>query len=222
MRKLKITVALLVMLFVCHAVFAAFVPVDKADKALVDRLGAYCDMLQNLEIRTNDPIGSYLNLANMPDDSIEVFIDLFFGDGPYESLTDVDTLKAIFPRGVEEAGKYDEFRRVAIHLAAYTAKNGSLHKGEPAIGQAEAQYSLVGYDYLFRYDGEKFIFKFVDAVGDEELEQIVTYLAIVIPGADAWDYPTAGEIDIYAAGLTQFGFDSAVRFIEAMIYSTIY
>ena len=221
MRKLKITVALLVMLLVCHAVFAAFVPVEKADKALVSLLGTYCDALQNLAERSDKPVEALMQLANLSDESVAEVLELYAADGSHESVTGISQLAVIFPRGVEEAKNADEFRRVAIHLAAYTAKNGLLFDKTP-INQAEAAYSIVGYDFLFRYDGEKFVFKFVDVLGVDDFKAVVTYLAGVIPGATAWEYPRPGEIDIVAPGLSQFGFDSAVRFIEAKIYSTIY
>ena len=46
MRKLKITVAILVVLFACQAVFAAFVPVKAADPAVTGKLAKYCDKLK--------------------------------------------------------------------------------------------------------------------------------------------------------------------------------
>ena len=67
MRKLKITVAILVVLFACQAVFAAFVPVQKADPAVTDQLARYCDILQVLGQTQKDPVGFYKEMAAGPD-----------------------------------------------------------------------------------------------------------------------------------------------------------
>ncbi|MBR6085741.1 MAG: hypothetical protein IKP61_09055, partial [Spirochaetales bacterium] len=83
MRKLKITVALLVMLLVCHAVFAAFVPVEKADKALVSLLGTYCDALQNLAERSDKPVEALMQLANLSDESVAEVLELYAADGSH-------------------------------------------------------------------------------------------------------------------------------------------
>lgn len=221
MRKLKITVALLVMLLVCHALFAAYVPVEKADPTLVNWLGVYCDVLQNYTEGAADPVAELLKIAGLPDESLSSSIKFYLADRPYESITSVEQLAAIFPRGVEEADEINQFRRAAFHLAVYTAKNGRLFP-KTRIDLGGAQFNIFGYDFFLMYDGENFIFKFVDIIGEEEFKAIVTYLGSVIPGAQTWSYPRPGEIDIVAPGLSQFGFDSAVRFIEAKIYSTIY
>ena len=219
MRKLKITVALLVMLLVCHALFAAYVPVEKADPTLVNWLGVFCDVLQNYTEGAADPVGELMKIAALPDESLRSSIKFYLADRPYESVTSVEQLAAIFPRGVEETNEIDQFRRAAFHLAVYTARNGRLFP-KTRIDLGGAQFNIFGYDFFLMYDGENFIFKFVDIIGEEEFKAIVTYLGSVIPGAQTWSYPKPGRIEIKAPGLTDFGFQSAVKLIESRIYGT--
>ena len=222
MRKLKIMVALLVLLFVCHAVFAAYMPVDKADKADVDQFAFCYDILRNLEFSNEDPVEMLLALANLDDETLKTFA-VYYGDGKgTENITSVEELAAIFPRVIEGTDLINAFRRTAFHLAVYRAYNGIV-RDTVVVDSAEARYELVGYDFIFRLEGNKFIFKFLDVVSDAELAQIGARIGMVVPGTQTWENTKPGEIVInLASGLTQTEFDSAVRLAESQIHSTIY
>ena len=88
---------------------------------------------------------------------------------------------------------------------------------------AEETYSLVGYDYRFILDGNSVTFKYVDAVGDEEVKVIASTLMEILPGAKSYSNPMAGEIVILTKNnLTPEEFGLFVEEAELLIYDTIY
>ncbi len=88
---------------------------------------------------------------------------------------------------------------------------------------AEETYSLVGYDYRFILEGDSVTFKYVDAVGDEEVKVIASALMEILPGSESYSNPKAGEIVILTKGnLTPAEFGLFVEEAELLIYDTIY
>ncbi len=87
----------------------------------------------------------------------------------------------------------------------------------------EEAYSLVGYDYRFILEGNSVTFKYVDAVGDEEIKVIASTLMGILPEAESYSNPKAGEIVILTKNnLTPAEFGLFVEEAELLIYDTIY
>jgi len=222
MRKLKITVAILVVLFACQAVFATFVPVQKAGSDVTRPLAAACDALQNLAERTDDPVAFYQKIASGSDEEIARIAEKFSLNNGYRSATTEEDLALIFPRGVEKTDDVNAFRRAAIHLAVYTARNGNLHAKE-AISEAEEFFNIVGYGFAARLvDGKKIEFRFVDIYSDSELQAIAAKLCETLSNAASFEIPRFGEIDIYIDGISEFGFKAFVSAAQGLMYSLIY
>ena len=223
MKKLKIAVALLVMLFAAQAVFAgAFVPVQRADAKVVAPLGGFCDALQNLAQGEGDKVAFYQKMAAATDDQIDAVIARFGIGTHYVSATKISDLEALFPRGIEETSLYNAFRRAAIHLAIYVAKNGSAPLSEAPCPAAMAYFNIVGYDFRIEVEENTLYFKYVDAVGQDEIAQIGKALMAVAPGAVSFSNPTYGVIAIETNGLTDAGFDTFVSAAMGLVYGTIY
>ena len=218
MRKLKITVAVLVVLFACQAVFAGFVPVQKADSAVTARLAEYCDILRNLGSKQKNPVAFFYGLASGSDEAIGKYI-AGSGSPGYESVTTMDELALIFPRGVEESSEADAFRRAALHLAVYASRYGM---DTALIQEAKADFRIVGYKYLVTVEGNKVKFDFIDIYSDAELKDIAKRLAAFVPGVVAISFPEYGEIDITTTGITDFGFRLFVAKARSLMYSLIF
>lgn len=219
MRKLKITIAILVVLFAGQAAFAAYVPVDKADSDVTAQLGAACDVLQGLALRTDDPVGFYTEAASASDEEISVIATLFGLNAGYRSVTTLDDLSKLFPRGVEATDTLNAFRRAAIHLAAYTARNGHL-QDTATIAEAEERFNLFGYAFVARLvDGDTIQFKYIDIYSEEEVQLMAMMLATFVQNANDVLLPKAGEIDICTTGISEFGFRLFAREAEALFYS---
>lgn len=87
----------------------------------------------------------------------------------------------------------------------------------------EETYSIVGYDYRFILDGNSVTFKYVDAVGDDEIKVIASTLMGILPGAESYTNPCAGEIVILTKdNLTPAEFGLFVEEAKLLIYDTIY
>ncbi len=222
MRKLKITVAILVVLFACQAVFAAFVPVQKADPAVTDQLARYCDVLLLLSETQDDPVNFFKEMAAGPDEALELII-LLYGMPTlgYESVTTMEDLAKIFPRGVEATDEVSAFKRAAIHLAAYTARNGRL-EDDTLIDEGKASFEIVGYKFLVTYEDSTMKFDFIDIYSEEELDLYAGLLTLCVPLAEDVTRPGYGEIDIAAPKVTRFGFDYFVAFARSLMYTSIY
>jgi len=220
MRKLKIAVAILVVLFACQAVFADFVPAQKADPAVTDQLARACDVLQVMALTQDDPVAFYMSMATGDDLTIAVILAINPPLG-YEPVTTADELALIFPRGVEATDEINAFRRAAVHLAAYTASKGPLFD-TALIQKAEASFQIVGYPYLVRLEGNTVMFDFIDIYSQEELESIAAWLSLYLPGVSAVTFPEYGEIDIVTEGITEFGFRQFVAFARSLMYTLIY
>lgn len=223
MKKLKVVLAILVVLFVSQSVFAAYRPASKADPKVTFDL-AYCaDVLQNLAGDYDDPVEFYKHMAGAEDDEVAWALSLL-GYGPgYTPVTTNEDLEKLFPRGVEETDILNAFRRAAIHLAMYTAKNGKGTGYTDVVSEAIEQFSIVGYDFGFELKDGAFFFKFVDAVGNEELNMIATVINRVIPGIEGFYYIRPGVIAAaLSQDLTDIVFRTGLRALESMIYETIY
>ena len=219
MRKLKITVVLLVMFLVCQAAFAAYLPVDKADKEVTDQLATACDVLQSMALRTDDPVGFYKEVAGASDEDVVVLAILFGLSDGYRSVTTLDDLAKLFPRGVEATDYVNAFRRAAIHLAAYTARNGALQDTKP-IAEAQESFNLFGYDFVVNLvGGDTIQFKYIDIYSAEEAQILAVMLAAIAPNAYDVLLPKAGEIDICTSGISEFGFTVFAREAESLMYS---
>ncbi|MBQ3696729.1 MAG: hypothetical protein II883_02285 [Spirochaetales bacterium] len=222
MRKLKITVAILVVLFACQAVFAAFVPVQKADPAVTDQLARYCDILQVLGQTQKDPVGFYKEMAAGPDEALGLIIALYaLPQSGYESVTTMDDLAKVFPRGVEPTDEINAFKRAAIHLAAYTARNGRLND-TALIQEAKASFEIVGYKFMVTLEDNTIKFDFIDIYSEDELKMIGAMLSLAVTDAGDVTFPEYGEIDIATKGVTSFGFDYFVAYARSLMYSSIY
>lgn len=225
MKKLKIVLAILVVLFVSQSVFAAYRPVSKADSSVRFDL-AYCvDVLQNLASESNDPVEFYKQMSTADDDKVSWALSyLSYGPIGYVPVTTDADLEQLFPRGVEETDILNTFRRAAIHLALYASKNNGRGTGsDEVIHYAKEQYFLVGYNFEFEYEERVFFFKFVDAVSDEEMAMFATVISWAIPWIDGFYYVRPGVIAATLRNdLTDIVFRTGVRAIESMIYKTIY
>ncbi|MDD4012072.1 MAG: hypothetical protein PHI83_07990 [Sphaerochaetaceae bacterium] len=96
---------------------------------------------------------------------------------------------------------------------------------EPAVPaiQLAADYHIVGYDYIFALDGNEVTFKFVDAVGKDEIPVIAKALMAVLPKAVSFENPTFGCIKIKCeTNLTKDQFDLFVEDAKKLIYDTIF
>ena len=92
----------------------------------------------------------------------------------------------------------------------------------PAIS-SEAEYELVGYKFVFAVDGNVVAFRYLDAVGDNEIPVIAKTLMDILPGAVEFSNPRPGEILIKLSdNLTADGFNTFVAKSKALIYDTIY
>lgn len=92
----------------------------------------------------------------------------------------------------------------------------------PAIS-SKAEYELVGYKFVFVLDGNVVAFKYLDAVGDDEIPLIARTLMDILPGAVEFSNPKPGEIQIKLSdNLTEAGFNTFVENAKALIYDTIY
>ena len=218
MRKLKITVAVLVVLFACQAVFAGFVPVQKADPAVTARLAEYCDILRNLGSKQKNPVAFFYGLASGSDEAIGKYI-AGSGSPGYESVTTMDELALIFPRGVEESSEADAFRRAALHLAVYASRYGM---DTALIQEAKADFRIVGYKYLVTVEGNKVKFDFIDIYSEDDLKAIGYYLRAAAHAGEEILFPEYGEIDIVTSGITEFGFRQLAAFARSLMYSLIY
>ena len=161
MKKLKIVLAILVVLFVSHSAFAAYLPVSKADSSVKFDLEYCVDVLQNLAAESNDPVEFYRQMALADDDKASWALSLLnYGPGYVPVTTDADLAK-LFPRGIEATDILNTLRRAAIHLALYASKNNGRGTGsDEVIHYAQESYSLVGYNYEFEYEEGVFYFKF--------------------------------------------------------------
>lgn len=122
----------------------------------------------------------------------------------------------IFAQGGMEAKEID--------LSANITKTTSGIRIEfPKPIQKTATYDLVGYRYVFELDGDTIAFKYVDAVGSDEIPVIAQALMAIIPGAVSYTNPAAGNITIKSKYiLPEANFDKFVVAAEALIYDTIY
>ena len=223
MKKLKVVLAILVVLFVSQSVFAAYRPASKADPKVTFDLAYSADVLQNLAGDYPDPVEFYMHMAGAEDDEVAWALSLL-GYGPgYMPVTTTEDLEKLFPRGVEETDILNAFRRTALHLAMYTSRNGAGTGSAEVLPYAQEQFYLVGYNFEFELKDGAFFFKFVDAVGDEELNMIATVINRVIPGIEGFYYIRPGVIAaaLYQ-DLTEVVFRTGVRALESMIYETIY
>lgn len=220
MRKLKIAVAILVVLFACQAVFADFVPAQKADPAVTNQLARACDVLQTMALTQDDPVAFYMSAATADDATIGVILAIYPPLG-YEPVTTTEELAKIFPRGVEATDAINAVRRAAIHLAAYNVSKGPLFD-TALIQKAEASFQIVGYKYLVRLEGNTIMFDFIDIYSKEELEAIAALLSAFLPGVSAVTFPEYGEIDIVTEGITEFGFRQFVANARSLMYTLIY
>ena len=110
---------------------------------------------------------------------------------------------------------------LVLALALCLVGCASLGTSEPV--KAEANYSLVGYDYVFQLDGDTVQFKFLDIFSTEEIDEIATELMAAVPNAVEYSYPQPGNITIKAAkNVSEADFAAFVEKAEAMIYSMIY
>ena len=219
MRKLKIVVAVLVVLFACQAAFAGFVPVQKADPAVTRPLARFCDILQSKGLAQKNPVAFYMEMAGSSDEAIAAII-ADKGAKAYESATTLEQLAQVFPRGVEATDDINAFRRAALHLAIYTANNGHL-QSSAKIDAAEASFEIVGYKYLVRLVGKTIKFDFIDIYSEAELRAIADKLASDVPAVGV-SFPEYGEIDIETTGITEFGFRQFVAKARSLMYSLIY
>lgn len=224
MKKLKIVLAILVVLFVSQSVFAAYLPVSKADSSVKLDLEYCVDVLQNLAAESNDPVEFYRQMALADDDKAAWALSLLnYGPGYVPVTTDEDLAK-LFPRGIEATDILNTLRRAAIHLALYASKNNGRGTGSDEVIQyAQESYSLVGYNYEYEYEEGVFYFKFIDTVSEEELNMIAAVINRAIPWIDSFYYVRPGVIAATLMyDLTDIVFKTGVRAIESMIYETIY
>ncbi len=102
------------------------------------------------------------------------------------------------------------------------ASSGKASAGAEA-SSCEETYSLVGYDYRFILEGKSVTFKYVDAVGDDEIKVIASTLMNILPGSVSYTNPRAGEIVILTKdNLTPSEFGMFVEEAKLLIYDTIY
>ena len=218
MRKLKITTAVLVVLFVCQAVFAGFVPVKEADPELIHRLTALCDTVQRMGYNTDHPAKAFLELASAADEDIRNIGYVFNLTKSYESVTTAEELETLFPFGVEDASVYNLFRRAAVHLAFHAQKNGTLHD-TAHVTEAEAFFRLFGYGFAVELEnGDTVRFKFIDFMSEEKLNLLANRIGHMVPGVTDFQVPRSGEFVYKTTGFSEFGFAAFVNSIKSIMH----
>ncbi|MBR2282640.1 MAG: hypothetical protein IJ863_08465 [Spirochaetales bacterium] len=218
MKKFKTAFAILLVFFSCQAVFAGFVPVGQADKAVVTPLAAACDVLRVEAAGEKDAEAFYFAMASATDKQIDEMLARYGVNGGYVPVTSMDDLALLFPRGVEEADRYDSFKRAAAHLG-FLADRIS---GSSAVEAAKASFSLVGYDFVVELADGSMAFKYLDVTSAAEDKAIADALMAIAPGAVSCAAPKGGRIDIKTNGMTQFEFDVFCAATLGLIYDTIY
>ena len=195
MRKLKITTAVLVVLFVCQAVFAGFVPVKEADPELIHRLTALCDTVQRMGYNTDHPAKAFLELASAGDEDIRNIGYVFNLTKSYESVTTAEELETLFPFGV-----------------------GTLHD-TAHVTEAEAFFRLFGYGFAVELEnGDTVRFKFIDFIIEEKLYLLANRIGHMVPGVTDFQVPRSGEFVYKTTGFSEFGFAAFVNSIKSIMH----
>ena len=223
MKRNKITLAVLIVLFVCQFAFAStFQSADKAGTAAVFEHAVVCDVLENMAISQRDPFSFFKAMALASDNQIEqIFAAYGVGEG-FLPATDAEDLDKLFPFGIEETSFTNAFRRTALQLAWYYGKNGKTLADGAVLELAQAKFNIVGYDFAITLVGDKVSFGFVDIYAKDQIPQIAKALMQVIPGAVGYEYPTFGKIVIDTNGLTDFMFVTFVGAARGLVYNTLF
>ena len=223
MKRNKITLAVLIVLFVCQFAFAStFQSADKAGTAAVFEHAVACDVLENMAISQRDPFSFFKAMALASDNQIEqIFAAYGVGQG-FDPATSAEDLAELFPFGIEETSFANAFRRTALQLAWYYGKNGKTLANNAALASAQVAFNIVGYDFAITLDGDKVSFGFVDVYAKSQIPQIAKALMQVIPGAVGYEYPTFGKIVIDTNGLSEFMFHSFVGAAKGLVYNTLF
>ena len=218
MRELKITTAVLVVLFACQAVFAAFVPVKEADPVQMRNLAAMCDVVQRVGLEADNPALIFHELAKASDDEIKAIVGQFNIGPGYETVTTAEELEKLFPFGVEDTDLFNLFRRASIHLAFYTLQHGTLHDAKP-VSDARALFNLFGYGFAVELEGGDTVrFRFIDIYSAEDLSRLAEKIGNLIRGASGFEMPEAGEFVFRTSGLSEFDFRILVSLIRNAMY----
>ena len=224
MKRNKITLAVLIVLFVCQFAFAStFQSADKAGTAAVFEHAVACDVLENMAISQRDPFSFFKAMALASDNQIEQIFEAYGVGQGFAPATTAEELDELFPFGIEETTFANAFKRTALQLAWYYGKNGKTLAADKTILEAGyATYNLVGYDFAITLVGDKVSFGFVDIYAKDQIPQIAKALMQVIPGAVGYEYPTFGKIVIETNGLTEFMFLSFVGASKGLVYNTLF
>lgn len=95
----------------------------------------------------------------------------------------------------------------------------AVEVAEPLV----ADYSLVGYDFVFQATGNVVEFKFLDVASDEEVAALANAFMSIIPGAKEYSVPVGGTIAITAEkSLNAEEFNAFVEGAKQIIYNGIF
>jgi len=224
MKRNKITLAVLIVLFVCQFAFAStFQSADKAGTAAVWQHAAACDALENLKVYEKDVFAFFKGVATASDETIDGYLKSVGVNPGYEPVTSAATLVEVFPMGIEETTIENAVRRAALQLAWCYSKTGKTTVGDSAaIAEADVAFNIYGYDFRIILKGETVVFKFVDIYGEEQIAEIAKALMGAIPGAVSYTYPMYGEIDIETNGFTENSFAAFVASAKGLMFGTFY
>ena len=224
MKRNKITLAVLIVLFVCQFAFAStFQSADKAGTAAVWQHAAACDALENMKLYENDPFAFFLAMTSASDEYIDALLAKNGINAGYTPYTSAEVLDQLFPIGIEETTIENAVRRTALQLAWCYGKTGKTTVDDSAtITEAVEKFNLVGYDFLFTLSGKTVVFNFVDIYSKDQINKIGECLMSLIPGAISCSYPSFGKIVIETNGLTEHSFAALVKSAEGMIYGTMF
>lgn len=87
----------------------------------------------------------------------------------------------------------------------------------------EAEYSLVGYNFVYVLDGNMLQFKFIDIVGVDEIPLIATTLMNIMPGAVSYEMAGPGKmLFILDGNMSEEQFNTFVETANGLIYKTFF
>lgn len=213
MKRNKITLAVLIVLFVCQFAFAsAFQSAGNAGTAAVWQHATAYDALKVLAESQWNKYDYFMSVASASDAKIEAIIAECGITEKYTPKTGAATLDALFPFGIEETSLVNAFKRTALQLAWYYRRN-------VLTAVSNAQFSVVGYEFALRPDGNNVIFNYLD-IG-QDADAVAKAVMAVIPGATGYEIGLFGKITFTTRGLSIEAFDQVKADVTALIYKAL-
>jgi hypothetical protein len=213
MKRNKITLAVLIVLFVCQFAFAsAFQSAGSAGTAAVWQHATAYDALKVLAESEWNKFDYFMSVASASDAKIEAIIAECGITENYTPRTGAATLDALFPFGIEETSLVNAFKRTALQLAWYYKRN-------VLTAVSNAQFSVVGYEFAVKTEDNNVIFNYLD-IG-QDAEAIAKAVMEILPGATGYEIGRFGKITFATKGLTIKSFDQFQADLTALIYKAL-